>query len=841
MAAVRAAAGNRSISDAKLATLESAIRTKARELATRDRDRWLTLSADQRTMEAAQAAMQDVASTAARKEANAARQVLATTATEARITRAMELNKLTRSQGLVRDIELTGNHIAAIRNEGIGELGAMIDAAENKSGTGVLRNLAMRIFDVDNPTMTADVVREVFKLADGSTGNKVAQAGARAWLDTIEKLRLRFNAAGGDVGKLAYGYLAQAHDMLKVATAGADAWSAKVLPLLDRRRYVNEDGSLMSDGQVTDLLKAAHETLATGGDNKVEPGQFKGAGAKANSGSASRVLHFLDGDAWMSYMKDFGEGSLYDAMLGHVGKMARDIGLVEQYGPNPAAQFRVQSDVAARADVTGKKMGDFLTGRSAGNTPQAYWDILTGVTGTPVNSAFSQGLADFRNIQTAAKLGGAVITSMTDIATVGSALHFNRLPYFEMLKNLGRQFDGDTREFLQAHGIIGEGLAASLNRWTGDNLTHSISGRVAGAVMKASLMNAWTDGLRGAFSQTMMGGLARMAKKGWGELDQWDRYLLERKGVSEADWSIIQKATPDVHDGGEYLTASSVRAVGGDGAAQAATKVLSFVVDEAQFAVLNPDMATRAIATAGGLPAGTIRGEAARSMAQFKSFPVAMVTRHWRRMLETPQGMEGAPAMYGATSRGGEIGNRMALFAALSVSSMMLGAGVLQVKSLLQGKDPLDMTTGKFWGKSMAQGGGFGFVGDFLFKDPTEQRGNTYEQAIGAAFGPVPGAAAGLTLDLGLVNAWEAAKGKDSHAGAETLRWLNSQVPGQSLWWSRPAYEHWFLFGAQEALNPGYLGRMQQRSMKDWQQGYWWGPNDKLPQRTPEFAHIIGD
>ena len=66
-----------------------------------------------------------------------------------------------------------------------------------------------------------------------------------------------------------------------------------------------------------------------------------------------------------------------------------------------------------------------------------------------------------------------------------------------------------------------------------------------------------------------------------------------------------------------------------------------------------------------------------------------------------------------------------------------------------------------------------------------------------------------------LTNAWEAAKGKDTKAAAEGLRWLSGNVPGQSLWWIRPAYEHWFLHNAQEAVNPGYLSRMQARAMRD--------------------------
>lgn len=837
IAAVRAAAGGRQISDEKLALIEGALREKGQFLAKQDRQRWLGLTREQRAAEISAAAMEDVKAQAARKETLATQQILAASQTEERISAAMKVNRLTRSQATIRDIENVHNSVSAIRNEGIANLTDLIDAAETRDGAGMWRNIGMRLFDVDNPAMTADVVREVFRNADGSTGNTKAAAGARAWLDTIESLRVRFNEAGGNVGKLSYGYLSQAHDMVKVARTGADAWSQKVLPLLDREQYVNTDGSLMTDAQVIDLLKGSHATLASGGANKTAPGAFKGKGAKANRGADHRVLHFADGDAWMAYMKEFGEGSLYDAMVGHVSGMARDIALVESYGPNPEQTFRVMNDVAARADSK-NTAGDLSANRSAGNAPQAYWDLLNGTTGMPENRFLARLGQDARNIQTAAKLGGAVITSMTDLATIGATLHFNKLPYFQMLKNMAGQLDSENRAFLRSHGIIGEALASTLNRWTGDHLTHSLSGRVAGSVMKLSLMNAWSDGLRGAFSQTMMGGLAKMAKKEWSRLDQWDRYLLERKGITEADWKVVSQAEATKYRGGEYLTAESVRATGADGAQQIADKVLAFVIDEAQFAVINPDLATRAIATGGGLQAGTVHGEAMRSFAQFKSFPIAMMTRHWRRILETPQGLEGAPAGFGATSQAGAVANKTAVFAALSLTGMLLGGVVLQTKALLQGKDPYDASEEKFWMRAMAQGGGFGYLGDLLLKDPTEQRGNTVEQTIGTVLGPVAGSVAGLVGDLGVVNAWEAAKGKETHLGAEAVRWLNSQVPGQSLWWSRPAYEHWFLHSAQEALNPGYLARMQQRAQRDWGQGYWWKPGDTLPDRAPDMENL---
>lgn len=833
-----AAAGGRKLSDAKLNAIEDAISGKMRELARVDPDGWRAKSADQRITEAAKAAMDDLDAAAKRKEMLAGMQVLKSAEAARRVDdmRGAAATKVTRSQALARDIENSNSYVHAVHDDAVSSLGDMLDAASSKDGTGVLRNLGMRIFNLENPQMTLDVVREVFRNADGSTGNKAAQAGARAWLDTIERLRVRFNAAGGDVAKLAYGYIGQAVDHVKIAAIQAEEFAAKVLPLLDRRRYLNEDGSMMNDAQVREILRSAHETLASDGMNKTEPGQFKGAGARANRGSESRVLHFKDGDAWIDYMREFGEGSLYDSMMGHIGAMARNIGLVERYGPNPEQTFRVLSDVAQREDGRGT-----MKNRALGNTPQAYWDILSGKTSSPENARLAAVGQGVRNVQTAAKLGSAIVSSLTDIGTIAATLHYDRLPYFQMLKNIGKNLDADHREFLQAHGVIAESLTSTLNRWTGDHLTNNLTGRVANSVMKLSFMNAWTDGLRRAFSATMMQGFAKKVGTGWQQLDEWDRWLMGRKGITEDDWNIIAKAKPTERGGDAYLTRDAIMATGEDGAQQAATKWMAFVSDDAQFAIVNSDMATRAIVTGGGMPTGTVRGEAMRSFMQFKSFPTAMVTRHWRRLFDTPQGLEGAPAGFGAQTAAGAAINRTAVFAGLNVSLMLLGAIVLQEKAILQGKDPYDMTEPKFWARALGQGGGLGYVGDFITKDPTEQRGSNFEQAGGAVLGPAGGAVAGLAGDLVLTNLWEAAKGKDTHFGAEALRWLNSQAPGVSLWQIRGAWDHWFLHNMQENLNPGYLSRMRSRAMQDWGQDFWWQPGEFAPERAPDFSNVMGE
>ncbi len=834
--AVRNAANGRHISDAKLQVIEDAIQDSMRHLARMDRARWSSLSLDQRVAEAAAQAVKKIESDAARKEYLASQQILKTEETNNRIKAFMELNKLTRSKALVRDITLSNNYVESVRNEAFSGLTDLIDAVSDTSQVGAGRSLAMHIWSLDNPAMTSDVIREIFARGQGKTGNKAAQSAAKAWLSTIEQLRQRFNAAGGDIRRLGYGYLTQMHDAFKVQQIAASEFARKVFPLINREYYLRPDGRLMDQAEVLEVLKKSHEAIASDGLNKIEPGTFRSTSATANHGTDARVIHFKDGDAWIAYTQEFGEGSLYDAMLSHIGGMSRDIGLIERYGPNPQMQFRLQNDIAERADGRGT-----LRNRNLGNTPQAYWDLLTGKASAAENPAVAKTFQNLRNLQVASKLGRAVISSLTDTVTIGSSLHFNRIPYLQMLQNLGRQFSQEHRDMLTTHGIIAESVASSMNRFSGDYLTHSISGRAAASVMKLSFMNAWTDTLRSAFASTMMQNFSRKAGTSWRELDEWDQYLLRRKGIEEADWNIITQAAPSESNGVRYLTRDSVAAVNSEGSKQVATKWLAFVSDESQFAVINPDLATRAIVTGGGMPTGTLRGEAARSIAQFKSFPIAMMTRHWERIFETPQGLDGAPLGYGAQSSAGAAVNRLALLAGLSVGGMLMGSIIIQAKSLLSGKDPQDMTEPDFWVRSLSQGGGLGYFGDWLLKDPTEPTGNNYQQGVGSVLGPVAGMMAGLAGDIALTNTWSAIKGDETDLGADSLKLINSNLPYSSLWQISGAWEHWVIHNMQEMLNPGYLARMQQRAMKAYGQSYYWEPGEIAPDRAPDFEAVLGE
>ena len=246
-----------------------------------------------------------------------------------------------------------------IAKEAIGMMDEVMWQLRKGAFTGDVRRVANKAVR----TRMENMIREA---AGEATKDPVAKRMAEAWLKAAEYLRQRFNAAGGDIGKLEGWFAPQYHDAERLLRAGRQAWTDHMMQdgVLDRDRMRNFDGSRMSDGELRNLLRDVWETITTDGANKREPGDGFGKGALYKRHAEHRVLHFKNADAFLAYAKEFGGSDPYAMMVGHISMMARDIAAMERFGANPEMvreRLKGQIKIDAKTSKSARSVYDDLS------------------------------------------------------------------------------------------------------------------------------------------------------------------------------------------------------------------------------------------------------------------------------------------------------------------------------------------------------------------------------------------------------------------------------------------------------------------------------------------------
>lgn len=666
----------------------------------------------------------------------------------------------------------------------------------------------------------------VYEMRGQDTGNVRAKKGAKAWAGVTELLRQRFNDAGGDIGYLENWGIPQHHSMEKVGRVPQDKWVSDVIGKLDRKYYIKDDGQLMSDAELTTFLGEAYNTIATGGLNKLSDTGMRISGARSNRGNASRQIHFKDADSYLEYQREYGDRSLWEVMVGHLEGISKDIALVETYGPNPDHVFRSILDEVTAEQATANPERTGRIKRLANSTENLY-NFIAGKTQPIANPHIARWSDNIRNWMVASRLGSALLASFSDLGTMYMSAKVANIPMNRLFMNqLEAMNPANRTELARARraGLAMESLLGSVNRWAMDNMGPSVSRWAATAVMRASGLTAWTDAHKRAYGVTMMGSLGEVVSRApdLRSLDDSDFRILKSKGITEQDFSVWKLAQQEDWGNGNttMLTPESIMRIP-DAAVmhlglpervrfEAMRRLLAAVSEEVDMAVITPG-AREQLLTGGGLQRGTWKGELTRSVFLFKSFPISVVLRHWTRAMGMPSA-----------------GGRAAYIAAFLASTTMLGALSQQLNDLASGRNPREMTgkdAGKFWLGALLKGGGLGLYGDFLLSDHTRYGGG----ALASMLGPV----AGLVDDVvKLVQGipLNAVEGKPEQTGGDLVKLGKGLIPGANLWYAKAALDHMIFNQLQEYFSPGYLRKMEQRSKKEFNQTYWWRPQDVTPE-----------
>lgn len=684
-----------------------------------------------------------------------------------------------------------------------------------------------------------DVARALWRLDDPEpdVGGLMPQAVeiakvVRKWQEVA---RVDANKAGAWIGKLPGYVVRQSHDMWEIRRAGFEAWKAEVLPKLDLGRMA------VDIDNIDDYLREVYTGLATGLHLKTSPdakaGAFKGPANLAKRVSQERVLHFKDADAWHDYNQRFGAGNLREALFNGLSRSADSTGLMRVLGTNPGANFdQLVDEIASGLRRDPEKLAKFANEVGTPQSPGAVRNRLLQVDGSlriPVNQMIARASSSFRAIETMAKLGGSVISSVSDIPVYASEMRFQGRGFLSsMAEAIGGLFKGrakgEQREILSSLGVAFDSMIGDITRWGAhdDSFPGRLS-RMTQTFFKLNLQQWWTDSLLGSAALSMSHDLGQQLGKAWVDLRPDLRRVLELYRIEAADWRALNSVTArKADDGRSYLTPElalqirddvvpgTFKRKNADRARDAyreelAAKLRTFYTDRTRTAVLHPDAETLAIMRQ-GTRSGTVSGEAARFIGQFKSFSISYLQKIIGREVYG----RGSDSLRQALKNGhGE----MQGLATVILWSTVFGYGAMSVKDLLKGRNPRDPKDHKTWMAALTQGGGLGIYGDFLFGESNRFGGGLWSTALGPAASTVND-----VYDL-----YQRVKAGDD-AGARAFQVALSNTPFVNLFYTRTALDYLLLYRIQEALNPGYVRRLEQRVKRENGQEFWLPPTEAV-------------
>lgn len=725
--------------------------------------------------------------------------------------------------------EQTGMLLNGIRQAGLADdllspwRGRDVDFERN-----IAREMARAAYPPDSPELAN--IPEV-------TDQRAVIAG-RMFHAMMERSRMALNDAGAFIGRLPGYMVRQTHDAAKVRgglfrrntpearEAAFVAWRDFILPRLDQARSFPD----MTQADIQRYLRSAWTHIITGQHERAPGAEdwlsgFIPPGSVARKLSEERVFHFKDPDSWFDYNERFGSGSIVQTLMGQLNRSASSVALMRTFGPAPRAAF--EADIAAFKDRAIQRGDDRTVKALDGWRAAAEFDAVEGVL-SAVDPRIGGIVRGIKTQQMLSKLGGMLVSSITDIANRAAVLRHNGINLAEgyasfVSSGVEGMNPADRAEALDLIGAFADGVMGSMTeRYSTDQGMTGAGAKMTTMFYRLNGFHYWIQHLRRGVAEVLSTNLARNAGNAFDALDPLLAQSLARYGIQAREWDMIRQGARQIPerrraylttDAVDYIPDETLAAyanVPADAAPHVRAGILrdartelrislqSYFTENELDAATEPRARERALMSVGVKP-GSPAWVASQFFFQFKSFAVTVWTRHMAREFER---------------NGGGTATAWAI-AHMIVGSTLLGTVAMSAKDLLKGRTPRDFSDPSAWGAALLQGGGLGIYGDFLMGD-FNRFGQGWVETLS---GPAVGTFGQLLGVLGAVRDGDDAK-------AKAVKLAIDQVPFVNLFYTRMALDYLILYHVQEALNPGYLKRMERRIKKENNQEFFAPPSE---------------
>ena len=659
---------------------------------------------------------------------------------------------------------------------------------------------------------------------------------SRAFRDIAEKLRVEFNKAGGAIRKLDDWGMPQKHiprkmmggmdlrNRLSLAQADIDApkrlWVDFVMPRLDRARMLDNTGSPLSDKDLRTLLEKTFEKILFDGDRDIDIEKLKLPSGKrvAKAHADHRVLHFASPEKSLEYAKEYGTENVVETMVSHIDMMARDLALIREMGPNPEMTYQTLRRAAM-------KMQDLEGGRwksSSIANLDATWRSIKGFEQTG-NPRVASALSNARTFVSTTRLGFATITSIPDIANGWATILFNggsggRYLLRRMQQLIPIAAKAGKKDAKRYGLLVDQTLNAmqAANKYTDDNLAGKMR-LFSNAYYNFTLMTPFQAGQETAVRMSLLDTVGTIANRLDANLPLNKRQasFMKRYGIDHADMKELYR----YYDGKTGMIALDqiddeiLR-----------MKVNAAILEEGNYGAPNPTARSRAV-TSLGFQGGSLAGEGARFVTQWKSFMIILNQTSLARVKNTALNRHDLGAGF----------NSGYIMAYLS-SMTMLGMLSFQLKEIAKGREPAPMKTPSETAKiAMAgfiQSGAGGVFADYVFS-PTNRYGKKF---LESTLVPPTLQFADDILGNFLMTDF------DTEEGAE--RWwenklekmdrgvanaIQSSVPFVNAWQTKLIWDQWVVRNVISEEQNDKRIRRGERVVEERGSDFWWRPDEALP------------
>ena len=706
-------------------------------------------------------------------------------------------------------------------------LGGLINDLKRE---GLLQFVQARLFATGKGPLDDKIAIELYELRDGGTPGRSGSADAKKIASIIHKYqelaRADQNRVGAFIRKLPGYIVTQSHDMFRIRAAGEQEWIAKTLPLLDADRTFDGDDPVK-------FLRGVYAELSQGSFYKADTDApligFKGPANLAKKASQTRVLHFKDAESWTAYNDAFGQGGLMEAATFGLRRAARNVALMETLGTNPGAMFeRLVAEYNEEAIGAGTASA-FSGKMSRLKGMMAVADGSVDIPGNVTAARISSGIRAWNSM---AKLGGAVLSSLPDIATAAGELRYQGRGFLSGLADQVGSFFGSVssksvkRDIAERLGVGFDGMIGSVvSRITSADSMPGKMSKLQNSFFRLNLLSWWTDSHEAGFGSIMARDLALLSDTAFDALPADRRSVLSLYNIGAKEWDIIRAHGGfDAEDGARYIVPDVLDDVPDEVFADLVTgkvtptklkaarqeldgKLRSYYADRTSFGVLKGGIREKFAATQ-GYQAGTSAGEFFRFFMQFKTYSVSFVNKTLGRFAQedtfwrVPGGVARMPW-----------GEKRQL-AQMILAMTALGYLSMTMKDIAKGREPRDPTDPRSWGQAFLQGGGAGIYGDFLTADYNRFGGGVFETVGGPSAGLVNDA---VRLGSGLRD-WIAGKSDAPDGTAFSI--FKNNTPFLNLFYARAALDYLILYDVQETVSPGSLKRMEKRIKEETGQGF---------------------